>query len=563
MLLLILVLVSVALVPVFGGHPQSLAEIRLRSIGLLLAAVGLQAALVLFPGGANLIRIGAYIGSYVVAAGFLMRNSSIPGLWLIALGAGLNFSAIVANGGVMPAAPYAMAVAGLPLHLPVYSNSIPLEAPKLALLGDIFAIPASWPFSNVYSLGDICIAVGAIVTVHRVTGSRLVPTGAGRFFAIASERAAASRVVGRVLWAVGGWTLAGLLVLRAASSANSVNELSRHIWLLVVVGVAAFAGASAAIAVLAPRGGLPSWVSAVVRAVAVLSLIPPTPSLIHLAIVAGCLGATAPPLRRMRQPSELQVAFDASSVAATGFSICVATALAAVIGSWGAGGIMMLAMLPAAAAVVDLASPRPAARPSPAVLPPDRSTRALMTVGLVACAGLAAGVPLRLGTGANLLSAEPDVRSAIAALGLVGGVFGAGIFLGGIAAPALSGRVRAERLLAWCLVALALLLPVTATSALSRLLAVWLVAGVAVGTASVAGRIAARTTAARGSLQTMLAAATVGLLVGLDAARLLSGWLDVRTVLLAGSALLLVSAAAAPLSAEPSARQARTLESTG
>src|SRR5205085_3097673 len=108
MLLLILVLVSVALVPLFGGHPQSLAEIRLRSIGLLLAAVGLQAGLVLFPGGTNVLRLGGYIGSHVLAAGFLVRNSKVPGLWLIALGAALNFSAIVANGGVMPAAPSAM-----------------------------------------------------------------------------------------------------------------------------------------------------------------------------------------------------------------------------------------------------------------------------------------------------------------------------------------------------------------------------------------------------------------------------------------------------------------------
>src|SRR5437870_11490557 len=150
MLLLSLVLVSVALVPLFGGHPQSLAEIRLRSIGLLLAAVGLQAGLVLFPGGTNVLRIGVYIGSYVLAAGFLVRNSKVPGLWLIALGAALNFSAIVANGGVMPAAPSAMSVAGLPLHLQVYSNSIPLQSPQLALFGDIFAIPASWPFANVY-----------------------------------------------------------------------------------------------------------------------------------------------------------------------------------------------------------------------------------------------------------------------------------------------------------------------------------------------------------------------------------------------------------------------------
>src|SRR5438477_1528859 len=143
MLLLLLVLASVVLVPLGRGHPHPLAELRLRRTGLLFLALGFQLALLLLPGQENLARIGAYICSYLAAGAFLVENRHIPGLWLIGLGALLNFTAILANGGVMPAAPHAIATAGLAPHPGVYSNSIPLVAPKLALLGDIFAIPAS------------------------------------------------------------------------------------------------------------------------------------------------------------------------------------------------------------------------------------------------------------------------------------------------------------------------------------------------------------------------------------------------------------------------------------
>ena len=34
-------------------------------------------------------------------------------------------------------------------------NSGVLAAPRLAFLGDVFAIPAGWPLANVFSIGDV------------------------------------------------------------------------------------------------------------------------------------------------------------------------------------------------------------------------------------------------------------------------------------------------------------------------------------------------------------------------------------------------------------------------
>jgi hypothetical protein len=98
---------------------------------------------------------------------------------LVALGAALNLLAITANGGVMPASAEALAAAGLPAAEPGFESSAALADPRLAFLGDVFAIPASWPLSNVFSVGDVCIGAGLTWGLHRICGSRLVPRWTG------------------------------------------------------------------------------------------------------------------------------------------------------------------------------------------------------------------------------------------------------------------------------------------------------------------------------------------------------------------------------------------------
>ncbi|MGH2757046.1 MAG: DUF5317 family protein, partial [Actinomycetota bacterium] len=99
---------------------------------------------------------------------------------LIGLGALSNFAAIVANGGVMPASAAAQSAAGIAQEKGAFVNSGVVEDPKLLFLGDVFAIPESWPvLNNVFSVGDVLIALGALLLIHGVCGSRLVPSWAG------------------------------------------------------------------------------------------------------------------------------------------------------------------------------------------------------------------------------------------------------------------------------------------------------------------------------------------------------------------------------------------------
>ena len=74
----------------------------------------------------------------------------------------------------MPASPSAMAGAGLNLE-PGFQNSTALAEPRLAFLGDVFHLPASWPLSNVFSVGDVLIALGVAWALHRTCRSRLAP----------------------------------------------------------------------------------------------------------------------------------------------------------------------------------------------------------------------------------------------------------------------------------------------------------------------------------------------------------------------------------------------------
>jgi Family of unknown function (DUF5317) len=173
---LVAVVVLAALtVPLAGGRLGALVELRLRHGWAIFTALALQVAALDLPGLPEGLRPVLVVASYPVGAVFLAANRRVPGMALVAVGGALNLVAILANGGVMPASPSALAAAGLPLDEPGFQNSAAVANARLAFLGDVLYIPASWPFSNVFSVGDVLIAVGVAWGLHRVCGSRLTP----------------------------------------------------------------------------------------------------------------------------------------------------------------------------------------------------------------------------------------------------------------------------------------------------------------------------------------------------------------------------------------------------
>jgi hypothetical protein len=60
-------------------------------------------------------------------------------------------------------------------------NSGVVEHPKLAFLGDVFAVPAQFPLANVFSVGDVLIILGVGMASWRICGTRWTrPWGVAR-----------------------------------------------------------------------------------------------------------------------------------------------------------------------------------------------------------------------------------------------------------------------------------------------------------------------------------------------------------------------------------------------
>ena len=98
-------------------------------------------------------------------------NVRITGVPIVATGMLLNLVAIVANRATMPVLPGAMHDAGRTDA--VVNNSTAADNPTLPWLVDRWAAPDWIPFANVFSAGDVVIAVGAMVIVLAGMGVRV------------------------------------------------------------------------------------------------------------------------------------------------------------------------------------------------------------------------------------------------------------------------------------------------------------------------------------------------------------------------------------------------------
>ena len=166
------VLVAVVLGLALGGRLGNLAQIELSSSWLFFAAIGLQ--IVAFPLEAapwrtpetlaKVLWVASY-GLLVVAAAL---NRRIP---IVATGMALNLAAVLANRGTMPVRLSAMHGAGR--IDAVQANSTAMSDPTLPWLVDRWAAPDWIPLANVFSVGDVVIALGAVVIVLAGMGARI------------------------------------------------------------------------------------------------------------------------------------------------------------------------------------------------------------------------------------------------------------------------------------------------------------------------------------------------------------------------------------------------------
>jgi Family of unknown function (DUF5317) len=164
---------TAALIPLLlGGRLSRLGDIPFRHVPWIVTALAVQIVIIELLPGPHVLLQTAHIATYAIAGWFIAANRRIPGLWLIGIGAGFNGLAITLNGGTLPARPEALQTAGIRFSSGQFMNSGLLPHPRLAFLGDIFAIPAGLPLANVFSIGDTLIVLGTGWTAWAVLGTR-------------------------------------------------------------------------------------------------------------------------------------------------------------------------------------------------------------------------------------------------------------------------------------------------------------------------------------------------------------------------------------------------------
>jgi MFS family permease len=563
-LLILFIGIALLSVPLFGGRLGALADLRFRRVWALLLALGLQVLIMrVVPEGDTPFHRGAHLGSYALAAWFVVANRRIPGIWLIGLGGGLNLLAIAANGGVIPASASALEAIGYVPASGEFTNSVALADPNLAFLGDIFAVPPPFPFANVFSVGDLCIALGTAVALHRVCGSRLLPSGAGQYEGLHRHRGFARIWSAQAVSNLGDWIYSLAVVATLAERGGGAHALAGL--LLAQVAPGALAGVLGGPLVdRFPRKVL-MVSSDVARCLAVGSLfLAGEPSLTHIYAVAVALGLFGSLFQPSLQasipnlvPRQRIVAANAAVSATYNFAVMagpvIGGLLVASVGARPAFAVQATSFLISAALVAGVRLP--ARSGSSASVPARRALVegiryalgrpvirwALLVIGLVMFAASIRS-PLEPLLVLNILDLRPE------ALGLVGGVWGLGMVLGSVAAPAAARRWARERLLAAAIgvVGVAVVLA-SGANVLSTLLLLWLVSGFANGLGVVAysSLLQERTPDAfRGRVMAASEAVLQGsLLAGASAAAWFASTMGVRTTFAISGGLFVMTAA--------------------
>jgi hypothetical protein len=167
MVFLNVVLLGLVLGKLLGGRLGRLADTPIAGKELAFAAIGLQ--MIAFPWNflpwttpSGLAR-AIWIVSFALLIAMLVKNRALPGVAILAAGLTCNIVAVIANHGLMPVRPSALLAAGTQYH--VHNNSIQVGDPNLGLLIDRWAAPQWLPMGNVFSVGDVLIALGTIVAI--------------------------------------------------------------------------------------------------------------------------------------------------------------------------------------------------------------------------------------------------------------------------------------------------------------------------------------------------------------------------------------------------------------
>ncbi len=164
-----------------GGSLDNLLARRLRWPLVVVTAFAVKELLIRTALGNLGLAPAIFAASLAVLITWtLWHFSQLPGIWLVALGVGLNLVAVLANGGHMPVVPPAVHLGPPELgqHGVWAQYAIMDSGTRLRWLGDwiLFPPPIDRLFPQAYSPGDLVSLLG--VTLVLFLATRPVPPAA-------------------------------------------------------------------------------------------------------------------------------------------------------------------------------------------------------------------------------------------------------------------------------------------------------------------------------------------------------------------------------------------------
>lgn len=226
MFLLPTIVVGLVVARVLGGRLSRLLEVRIRAPFLVVAALSDQIVLFTHLGAAipATPAKALHVASYLLLFAFAILNRRLRALLPLLVGMLLNATAILANGGHMPASRSALRAAGLDT---LAGSNISVGAHRLGFLGDVFALPGSLPMANVFSVGDVLIGGGMVAFIVLVSVAESEqPLSARRLVAPLRRTAYRRLALGKFASQLGDWVTLAALIGWVYSKTGSTSQVS-------------------------------------------------------------------------------------------------------------------------------------------------------------------------------------------------------------------------------------------------------------------------------------------------------------------------------------------------
>ena len=167
MLFILAIVLGIGFGLITGGRIGNLARLRFRWPWVILAALVVREVLVRTP----LNRVEGAQYAYLVALAAIVLWTArhfdrLRGIWLVTVGSAMNLVVIVVNGARMPVAPEG---AGPLIGHGTYGQYTTMGPnTHLNFLADWIRL---YPSAEIYSPGDVLIAIGLAVTVFIATAT--------------------------------------------------------------------------------------------------------------------------------------------------------------------------------------------------------------------------------------------------------------------------------------------------------------------------------------------------------------------------------------------------------